>query len=166
MLQVLPEVRKYAKTKKVEGFEEIEGTHASLGNPSIQETRVKVLKFMEASPTNPGEEEQRLVYGIVLRPNAVDGHLDIMTTREVAKTAHRFLANGGSMGIMHEREADAVAVESYLAPIDFTLGNGEVRKGDWVLVSLVINDNLWDRIKSGELSAYSPGGKSKARILV
>jgi hypothetical protein len=159
-------VRKYAKTDpKVEGFEEID-THASLGSPSLQEARVKVLKFMEASPTNPGEDEQRLVYGIVLRPNAVDGHLDIMTTREVAKTAHRFLANGGTMGIMHEKEADAVAVESYLAPIDFTLGNGEVRKGDWILVSLVINDNLWDRIKSGELSAYSPGGKSKARILV
>lgn len=130
------------------------------------DTKVKVLKFLESSPTHPGEEEQRLVYGIVLRPNKVDGHLDIMTSREVEKTAHRFLANGGTMGLMHEKEADAVVVESYIAPIDFPFGSGEIKKGDWVLVSLVINDQLWDRIKSGELSAYSPGGKSKARILV
>ena len=150
---MLPEVRKYAKVK---------GDPEDFGLDS----RVQILKFMEASPTNPGEEEQRLVYGVVLRPNKVDGHLDIMTTREVEKTAHRFLANGGSMGIMHEKEADAVAVESYIAPIDFVLGNGEVKKGDWILVSLVINDHLWDRIKAGDLTGYSPGGKSKARILV
>lgn len=124
---------------------------------------VKILKFFEEK-AEPGE--QRLVYGVVLRPNAVDAHMDIMTMKEVEKTAHRFMANKGKMGLMHEQEADAIVVESYISPVDFPLGLGEVRKGDWVLVSLVINDQIWEKIKSGELSAYSPGGKTRARILV
>lgn len=86
--------------------------------------------------------------------------------KEVEKTAHRFMANKGKMGLQHEQEADAVVVESYIAPVDFPLGLGEVRKGDWVLVSLVINDQIWKDIKSGQLTAYSPGGKTRARILV
>ena len=127
------------------------------------EAEVKILKFFQ---DREGEKELRLVTGIVLRPNHVDAHLDIMTPREVQKTAHRFLANGGNMNLMHEKDADAVVVESSIAYADAPLGSGEVRKGDWLLTSLVICDDLWDRIKSGELSAYSPGGKSKARILV
>ena len=137
-----------------------------LTDRSFENSKIKILKFLESSPTDPYEQEQRLVYGVVIRPNAVDGHLDIMTEREVEKTAHRFLANGGSLADMHKKGANAVVVESYIAPIDFPFGNGEIRKGDWVVVSLVIDDDLWEKIKSGELIAYSPGGKSRARILI
>lgn len=129
-----------------------------------QPANIQILKFFEGDQGT--KQEQRLVYGVVLRPNAVDAHMDIMSMKEVEKTAHRFMANKGKMGLMHEQEADAIVVESYIAPVDFPLGTGEVRQGDWILVSLVINDRIWDQIKSGELTAYSPGGKSRARILV
>lgn len=126
---------------------------------------LKILKFYN-EPQSPQEPEKRLVYGVVLRPNHVDAHMDIMSMSEVEKTAHRFMANKGKMGLMHEQDAAAVIVESYIAPLDFPMGAGEVRKGDWVLVALVIDDQIWGKIKSGELTGFSPGGKTRARILV
>ncbi len=104
------------------------------------------------------DDDQRLVYGIVLRPSVVDGHLDIMTPEEVQKTAHYYMAVGGIMGDGHVDFADAIPVESYIAPVDFEINGQQVVKGDWVLVSLVVDDDLWAKIKSGEVTAYSPGG--------
>lgn len=104
------------------------------------------------------DDDQRLVYGIVLRPNVVDGHLDIMSSDEVEKTAHFYMATGGIMGDGHVDAADAIPVESYIAPVDFQIEGQQVIKGDWVLVSLVVDDDLWAKIKSGEVTAYSPGG--------
>ena len=54
------------------------------------------------------DDDQRLVYGIVLRPSVVDGHLDIMTPDEVQKTAHYYMAVGGIMGDSHAEFADAI----------------------------------------------------------
>lgn len=127
---------------------------------------ISILKYFESPVSGPTQVEERLVYGIVLRPDYVDAHLDIMSIKEVQKTAHRYLANGGTMGLMHEGKADAVCVESYIAPVDFAFGSGEVKRGDWMLVSQIISDELWGRIKSGELKSFSPGGWSRARILV
>lgn len=116
------------------------------------EVKVKVIK------AETDDEDQRLVYGIVLRPNVVDGHLDIMSSEEVQKTAHFYMAVGGVMGDRHKDFADAIPVESYIAPVDFEINGQQVVKGDWILVSLVVDDDLWAQIKSGEVAAYSPGG--------
>lgn len=111
----------------------------------------------------PGEK--RLVYGVVLRPDVVDGHLDIMTPNEVEKTAHFFMAVGGIMGYRHQTEVKAIPVESYIAPVSFALGEHQVLKGDWVVVSFVEDEELWDDIKRGAITGYSVGGQGFKRVI-
>jgi hypothetical protein len=69
----------------------------------------------------------------------------------------------GGLGLMHRlRVNDQVKVlESYLAPTDFTIGELTVRKGTWMLAVRVLSDELWDRVKSGDLTGFSIGGSAR-----
>jgi len=60
------------------------------------------------------------------------------------------------------RVNDQVKVlESYLAPTDFTIGELTVRKGTWLLAVRVLSDELWDRVKTGDLTGFSIGGSAR-----
>lgn len=111
--------------------------------------KVKILKE---------DDEQRLVYGVVLEPLSLDTQGHIMTPDDVQYAAHHYMGSGGVMGDKHKQAADAVAVESYVAPVDFEMGGQKVLKGSWVLVSYVRSDSLWAGIKSGAYTGYSVGG--------
>jgi len=52
-------------------------------------------------------------------------------------------------------------LESYLAPTDFTIGDLTVRKGTWLLAVRVLSDELWDRVKTGDLTGFSIGGSAR-----
>ena len=52
-------------------------------------------------------------------------------------------------------------LESYLAPTDFTIGELAVRKGTWLLAVRVLSDELWERVKSGDLTRFSIGGSAR-----
>ena len=69
----------------------------------------------------------------------------------------------GGLGLMHRlRVNDQVKVlESFLAPTDFTLGETSVRKGTWLLAVRVLGDELWGKVKSGELTGFSIGGSAR-----
>jgi len=104
-------------------------------------------------------EEERIVYGIVLRPNRPDAHQDVMKPEEVRKAAHHWMAIRGDIFQQHQNKALAVPLESYVAPSDMTLENGSiVKKGDWVMCVKVLSDDLWKQIKNGEVTSFSPGG--------
>lgn len=45
-------------------------------------------------------------------------------------------------------------VESYISPADLTLGEQEIAKGSWVLVTKA-TDEIWKDIKKGESTGYS-----------
>ena len=64
---------------------------------------------------------------------------------------------------MHRfRVNDQVKVlESYLAPADFAIGEVRVRKGTWLLAVRVLSDELWERVKSGDLTGFSIGGSAR-----
>ena len=48
--------------------------------------------------------------------------------------------------------------ESYIAPADLTINGQRVKKGSWLLMYHILSDELWRRIKSGELTGFSMGG--------
>ena len=107
--------------------------------------------------------DERYVLGIVLEPEVVDAQGDIYSTEEIRAAAHRFMEEFGGLGLMHRlRVNDQVKVlESYLAPTDFTVGELTVRKGTWMLAVRVLSDELWDRVKSGDLTGFSIGGSAR-----
>lgn len=119
-----------------------------------EERQVATVKIIKDS----ADEEQRLVYGVVLEPNSIDSQGHVMTVDDVQYAAHHYLGSQGIMGLRHQNTADAVPVESFIAPCDFELGGQTVLQGSWVLVSYVRDDVLWNAIKDGTYTGYSVGG--------
>lgn len=128
------------------GFNVVEKEDAGDDGKPVQ---CKVLK---------ADAERRLVYGIVLRPLELDTQGHVMSMTDVEYAAHHYVASNGIMAIRHKEPADAVCVESYIAPIDFEVNGQRVLAGDWVLVSYVRSDSLWNRILAGDYQGYSVGG--------
>ncbi len=73
--------------------------------------------------------EKKIVYGIVLEPNAVDAHGDVVDENAIEEAAHYFMLESGVIGIEHSNRANAKVVESYVAPQDIEIEDVKVKKG-------------------------------------
>lgn len=105
-------------------------------------------------------DEERYVFGIVLEPDVVDSQNDTYSAEEVRKAAHRFMAEYQQIGHQHSAivTGKIKILESYVAPADFEVGGQTVKKGTWLLATRVDDDELWEAVKSGDLTGYSIGG--------
>ncbi|ARK23303.1 terminase [Sporosarcina sp. P37] len=107
------------------------------------------------------EDAQQLVYGVVYEPDAVDSHDDFMTATEIEKAAHGFMKDARNIDTQHDFEAGVgEVVESYIAPVDMTIGEEEIVKGSWVLVTKASNE-IWEAIQKGEFTGYSLAGTAE-----
>jgi hypothetical protein len=103
------------------------------------------------------EELKQATY-IVLVPDEVDLHADVISEEEVRKACHNFNKFSMQANLFHLVETDAFEfVESYIAPTDFILGDKEVKKGTWLATVQALDDNLWELMKSGEICGLSIG---------
>lgn len=122
-------------------------------------------------------DEERFILGLVLEPNdgtngapmKPDTQDDVYSHDDVRKTAHGWMENYGQVDLMHSWRAldkeDVRVLESYLAPVEFTIGEGDdaytVVKGTWLLGMRVVNDDLWSAVKESKIGAYSIGGTAE-----
>jgi hypothetical protein len=133
-------------------------------------TRHYTARLLKAKSDN-------VVVGVVYSPChkgeacQLDTQKDWMYPDDLRKMARDYLANAimskrpkGPVGIHHVAKISsdqAVPVESFIAPVDFTIdtfdGPEPVKKDDWVLYTR-ISDALKQRHQSGELGAYSIDG--------
>lgn len=113
------------------------------------------------------DDEQRIVWGIVLEPDVEDSQGDVVSKEDVELAAHRFLYGGALIGNQHRALAPASVkpVESYVAPCDFEMGGEDVRKGTWVMAVHIPDDPLWNEVKTGRKGALSVAGTGKRRPL-
>lgn len=112
-------------------------------------------------PFAKADEEKRLVYGVVLEPDALDAQGDQVSAPEIEQAAHAFLERSRVLGEGHVRRAKAEVLESYIAQKAFDLGDQEVAEGSWVLCVRVDDPDLWQRVKAGEITGFSVGGFGK-----
>lgn len=113
------------------------------------------------------DDHKQLIYGVVYEPFDgvnVDAHGDYATAQEIEKTAHNFLEQFNEVSYMHEKRInqDAKVVESFIAPCDYTQGTERIKKGSWVMVTHVLNKELWGQVLKGEIDAYSIEGVGMA----
>lgn len=133
------------------------------------------------------DEEERIVGGIVLRPqesteDVIDLQADYYTAEDIYDAAHYFMENYWNEGdhgmrVMHKGEIvnDKIRIlESYIAPVDFDVivhklgvdgDKVEVTKGSWIMIVKVLNDELWDDVKDGGFSGFSFGGTATVETL-
>jgi len=122
-------------------------------------------------------EEEQIVYGIVLDPNAIDAHNDWAPPAEVQKTAHDYISQSRVVGLEHESKVRAQVVESFvetypsekdykaamkMQPHSITqrkFGDDVLRSGAWVL-GVKLEDREWKAYKRGEITGFSMGGFS------
>lgn len=132
-------------------------------------------------PKKPGDDEEdkrkaeeRFILGLVLEPNdgapgsplKPDTQGDVYSAEDIRKTAHGWMERYGQIDLGHSWEPLANEqvriLESYLAPCDFDIGEGDsayhVVKGTWLLALRVLDDAIWEGIKAGQIGAYSVGG--------
>ena len=121
--------------------------------------------FVLSAPLIKGldPDDERYVLGVVLVPEEVDAQGDIYSADEVRQAAHRFMEEFGGLGVMHRVRANEQikALESFLAPGDFELGDASIKKGTWLLAVRVLSDELWGLIQEGQLTGFSIGGSAR-----
>lgn len=95
---------------------------------------------------------------IVMIPDEVDLHGDITSEDEVRKACHNFNKFCGNANLFHVAQTEKFEfAESYIAPTDFVLGDKFVKKGTWLTTIQVLDDTLWELVKSGEINGVSIG---------
>jgi hypothetical protein len=90
----------------------------------------------------------------------VDWQKDIISIETITKTAHEFVRDARVAKVLHNGEPVGEVVESVIVDEDFVkaLGVTDTRRGWWIGMQ-VHSDAIRKRIKSGELRAFSIGGR-------
>lgn len=104
-------------------------------------------------------EEEQIVTAPVLIPDREDRHGDVIPKENIEEVAYKFLAEYGNIDIMHTLKNVGVPVESYIAPTDLTFElegrEKQVPKGTWMMSVKVTNGEVWQAVKSGEITGFS-----------
>ena len=116
------------------------------------------------------DEEQRLVYGWAY-VSTVNGEISLDQTQEyirpdeLVKAATKFMMDVRIAKAMHQGNQVGEVVHSLpiTKEIASSLGIETDREG-WVLAMKIHDDKVWDMVKSGKLSAFSIGGRTKRQI--
>lgn len=132
---------------------------------SLQEvtTQVEVTKALD--------EEDRKALFVVLAPDVVDLHGDTYTAVEVEKACDNYNAHCNVAYLFHQVETEeAKAIQSFIAPSDFTLDNGvQVTKGTWLqwwkFPETETGEALWQGVKSGDINGVSIGAMANVEEL-
>lgn len=104
------------------------------------------------------DEELRQALFVVLEPEVYDLHNHIYSEEAVAEGCHNFNQLCNRAYLLHQYETDgAEIVESYIAPVAFSLDGKDVKKGTWLQLWQIHDDDIWDKVKSGEYNGVSIG---------
>jgi hypothetical protein len=155
----VPALREEARKEMVVDTEKDTSTENS---PDEQKS---VKKQIEVSIAK-ADEEQQTVTGIVLQPEVVDGQGDIMSEEVIRDSAYAFLMNfnkATKLGIQHNKfpVGKLALVESWLSPMEMAIGTKTVKQGSWIMTVKILDKKLWEKVKKGEITGFSIGGKAK-----
>ena len=111
------------------------------------------------------DDEKHLVYCVVYAPNDPDYHDDFMTTDEVEKAAHRFLAKSNTtkaMDTQHNLEiADGLTIVESAINKGHEYFPDAKDKDAWYIAVKVENTEIWKGIKDGTYTGVSLYGFAK-----
>ena len=120
-------------------------------------------------PLTKATKDEQTVTGVVLQPDVVDAHGDIVKASVIRKAAHNFLDSYNmvtKLGLQHKDfKKQFQLLESYVAPQDIVLGGNTVKEGSWVIVVKILDSKIWEKVKKGEITGFSIGGKARAKKL-
>lgn len=136
------------------------------GSAEVEDDEQESVEKSIYVPFLKAANEEQTVTGIVLKPEVIDGHLDVMSAAVIKETAYKFVAGLNKttkVGVQHTvfKKGQLELVESYIAPMDMVLGSKTVPEGAWVITMRVLDKKLWKKIKDGLITGFSIGGIAK-----
>ena len=108
-------------------------------------------------------EEKRLAFGWASVANIVDLQMDIIDAEELEQAAYNFVRFYREGGEMHERGNCAELVESIVFTPEKLKALGlpeNSLKASWWIGFYVTDDEVWQKVKSGDYSMFSIEGKA------
>jgi DNA adenine methylase len=72
------------------------------------------------------------------------------------------------LGLMHVKgvtKARMRILESYIAPVDFTINGMHVKKGTWLMAARVVDPKLWQACKDGRFTGWSIEGDAQFEMI-
>lgn len=135
---------------------------------SYVDHQIRKLKFYTRFPNaqlttiTKALEEKRWFTCVVLIGDYVDGHNDIISPELVEELADEWITNlaGKQLGIQHKDFSRQLLYIGHWFTIDGGVFDGLIAPpNSWVSRLKVLDDEIWRRIKAGELTGLSPGGK-------
>jgi hypothetical protein len=95
-----------------------------------------------------------------------DSQGDVIPIEELRKSAHEFVTNARVAKAMHRGEQVGEVVESVLIDDEFAkaLGMTDSRRGWWIGM-LIESEAIQKRVRSGELRAFSIGGRGRRKSI-
>lgn len=91
---------------------------------------------------------------------------DLITMEELRKAAHRFVTDARVAKAMHSGSQVGEVVESVIIDDEFAKATGmDTDKRGWWIGMAVNDETIRKRVKSGELKAFSIGGRGKRKKL-
>jgi hypothetical protein len=109
------------------------------------------------------DAEERRITAVVMSPRTKDNpdlHNDFFTAEDIKKGCESFNTHCMQPNIEHlvnVGSEDCVIEESFILPIDATIGDQFVAKGSWIQVWKINADDLWNAVKDGTFTGFSPG---------
>ncbi len=104
------------------------------------------------------DEEQRLVYGIVMEPDEIDTQEETVKSHTIEAAAHGYMMKPMIIGDGHLTKAKAQPVESFIYNPEVLT---EVKPGSWVMTVKVHSEKLWEGVKKGDYTGFSIGAMGK-----
>jgi hypothetical protein len=115
--------------------------------------------------------DQRLVWGwayvsTVKGVRSVDHSDESVSPEVLVKAATNFMLSVRTAKAMHQGDSVGEVVHSFplTKELGESLGVSSDREG-WIICMKIHNDEVWQSVKSGELSAFSIGGRALRRSL-
>lgn len=143
-----------------EAKDTLEKVESDSGKPSTVRAYLRLVKF---------KKEEREITGVVLEPDTFDAQKTIIKKSVIKKAASKFLANYNKktkLGVQHEDFTKPFELyQSYIAPCNFVINGKVIKEGSWIIVLKVLDDEVWKKIKKGEITGFSIGGRAKIKKL-
>ena len=112
------------------------------------------------------DDEQRIIYGwgsVVTEKGipVVDLQGDVIEAETLVKAVNEFMEHVRIGKTMHEGEATGQVIHSLPITNEICKALGiQCEREGWVVAYKVYDDEVWKRVKSGELKAFSIGGRA------
>lgn len=128
------------------------------------------------------DSDEHVVKMIVLEPEVADNHGHVVSEEEIQSAMYLWMERYKNTEVMHRDRAgnlfpleekilgpdddlwkygwnnEFAILECYQSPVDYFEGEELVRKGSWVLTLRVNDEDIWQKIKSKQLTGASIGG--------